>query len=214
MRILASADIHGSIGVYEWLLEAATVHRADAWILAGDLFAADLPSGQRRQAGKILTILRRSPAPVFYLMGNDDYVLLESNDERVRLLHGRRLLLGEYSFVGYHFTPPFAGNVFVKEEPEIARDLKELAPLIDQSTIVVTHSPACGVLDQVHGRSVGCLSLAATLERRPFLAHIHGHIHEAFGRCGCHFNVASAGLRRAMLIELPAIESRVLQDCA
>lgn len=214
MRILASADIHGSIAVYEWLLEAVTFHRADLWIMAGDLFAADVPSGQRRQAAKILTILRRSPVPVFYLMGNDDYVLLESDDEGIRLLHGKRLVLGEYSFVGYHFTPPFAGNVFVKEESEIAKDLAGLAPLIDKTTVVVTHSPARGTLDQVHGRAVGCLSLAATLERRPFLAHIHGHIHEAFGRSGCHFNVASAGLRRAMLIDLPALESRVLQDCA
>jgi len=212
MRILASADVHGSIAVYEWLLAAAVAHSADVWILAGDLFAADSPSGQRRQAAKIRALLLRSPAPVFYLMGNDDYVLLEGDDQQVRLLHGRRLLLGDYSFVGYHFTPPFAGNVFVKEEPEIAEDLEALAPLIDQTTVVVTHAPALGILDQVHGRAVGSSSIAAMLERRTFLAHIHGHIHEAFGRCGCHFNVASAALRRAMLIDLPSLESRVLQE--
>ena len=212
MRILASADIHGSMAVYEWLLEAAATLRADVWIVAGDLFAADFPSGQRRQAAKILALLRRSPAPVFYLMGNDDSVLLEGDDQHIRLLHGRRILLGEFSFVGYHFTPPFAGNVFVKEEPEIAQDLKELAPLIDETTVVVTHSPARGILDQVHGHSVGSTSLAAMLDRRPFLAHIHGHIHEAFGRAGGHFNVASAGRRRALLIDLPSLESRVLQE--
>jgi len=212
MRILASADVHGVMAVYEWLLEAATRHRADLWILAGDLFAGDDPPDQQRQAARILALLRRSPVPVYYLMGNDDNILLVSDDERVRLLHGCRLVLGDYHFVGYHFTPPFAGDVFVKEEPEIGKDLEELEPLIDDKTVVVTHTPAHGTLDQVYARSVGSPSVAALLARRPFLAHIHGHIHEAFGHSGRHFNVASAGRRRAVLIDLPDLGVRVLQE--
>jgi hypothetical protein len=43
------------------------------------------------------------------------------------------------------------------------------------------------------------------------LAHIHGHIHEGFGREGNHFNVAAAGQRRSVLIELPSVASRVIQ---
>ena len=120
--------------------------------------------------------------------------------------------MGGYAFTGYHYTPPFAGDVFVKEEPEIAKDLEELAPLVDARTVLVTHAPAKGHLDQVYGRAVGSPSLAALLERRPALAHIHGHIHEAFGREEYHFNVASGGRRRAMLIDLPSLQSRVLQE--
>lgn len=210
MRILASADVHGFMDVYEWLLEAAVAHRVDLWILAGDLFAAGHPSSQRRQGETILKLLGRSPAPVFFLMGNDDYVEMPEDGERVRLLHGRRLEHGGYSFVGYQYTPPFFGNVFVKEEPEIASDLQVLAPLVDEATVVVTHTPSRGILDQVRGEATGSSSLAAMLKRRPFLAHIHGHIHEAFGRDGRHFNVASAGRRRAVLVDLPSLESRVL----
>jgi Icc-related predicted phosphoesterase len=211
MRILASADLHGLMAVYEWLLQAAVDHRADLWILAGDLFAGDFPQGQRLQASRIMALLRRSPVPVFYLMGNDDNVLLEGDDDRIRLLHGRRLEMGEYNFVGYHYTPPFVGDLFVKEEPEIAKDLAELSPLITTATVVVTHAPAHGILDQVHGRPVGSPAIADLLARRHFLAHIHGHIHEGFGRSGRHFNVAAAGVRRAMLIDLPDLECQILR---
>jgi hypothetical protein len=37
------------------------------------------------------------------------------------------------------------------------------------------------------------------------LAHIHGHVHSCFGRDSGHFNVASAGEKRALLIELPLL---------
>jgi hypothetical protein len=43
------------------------------------------------------------------------------------------------------------------------------------------------------------------------MAHIHGHIHHAFGVDRYHFNVASAAQRRAMLIDLPSLEYQVLR---
>jgi Icc-related predicted phosphoesterase len=57
---------------------------------------------------------------------------------------------------------------------------------------------------------VGSRSLAGLLQRRAVLAHVHGHIHESFGRQGKHFNVAAAGRRRAVLIELPSLQHAVL----
>ena len=40
---------------------------------------------------------------------------------------------------------------------------------------------------------------------------IHGHIHGEFGRYGRHFNVASAGGKRAMVIDLMTMEHRVIE---
>jgi Icc-related predicted phosphoesterase len=37
MRVLASADVHGRLAVYEWLLTVARQHNVDAIVLAGDL---------------------------------------------------------------------------------------------------------------------------------------------------------------------------------
>lgn len=214
MRILAIADIHGAAEVYEWLVESAAKYDPDLVVLAGDLFSAGWEEEQRPQAqNMIVPLLKRIPAPVFYIMGNDDNVTLGHEDEQVRPLHGRRLFCGDFSFVGYHFTPPFIGTVFVKPETEIAKDVQSLAPLLNQQTVLVTHAPAYGALDQSFGgEHVGSPSLAALLERSPVLAHIHGHIHGRFGRDRNHFNVAAAGRRRAFLIDLPRLGHQVLES--
>lgn len=210
MRILAAADVHGFVPVYEWLLDVAR-READALVLAGDL----LPSGpipeQRDAAGDLVSRLRAAGLPVLYIMGNDDDVTLEVADEQIRPLHGARVVLDGYAFVGYQFSPPFVGDVFVKPEREIAADLAGLARLVDPETVLVTHSPARGAVDKAFGiKHAGSKAIAAFLQQHPVAAHIHGHIHEAFGRDGSHFNVASAGRRRAMLIDLPALTHTVV----
>jgi Icc-related predicted phosphoesterase len=157
-------------------------------------------------------LLKRISARVFYIMGNDDNVALDYEDEQILPLHGRQLCCGNFSFVGYQFTPPFVGAVFVKPESEIESDVRSLEPLLDRRTVLVTHAPACGTLDQsFNGEHVGSPSLAALLERSPVLAHIHGHIHSCFGRDGSHFNVAAAGRRRAFLIDLPKLDHTELE---
>lgn len=212
MRILAVADIHGVVSVYEWLVELVEEYQIDLLLIAGDLFAADWEDGQREQARQIIPLLKRVAAPCFYIMGNDDNVALDYDDEQIKPLHGRRLSCGTYNLVGYQYTPPFMGKVFVKSEEEIDEDLQSLESLLEKPTILVTHAPAYGVLDRsFDGEHVGSRALGALLQRRPVLAHIHGHIHGDFGRDACHFNVAAAGQRRAVVIDLPSLDHQVLQ---
>ncbi len=212
MTILAAADIHGALGVYEWLVRLAQQPQTGALILAGDLFGGGWEREQTEEARRIVPVLQQAPVPVLYLMGNDDFVWLGHEDERIQLLHNRRLELGDYGFVGYQYTPPFLGTIFEKTESAMEKDAALLEPLLDAQTVFVTHGPIFGVLDRVGGRkSVGSRALAALLERRPVLAHIHGHIHECFGREGNHFNVAAAARRRAVWIELPSLRHQVVQ---
>ena len=211
MRLLAAADIHGVMRVYEWLVEVAAEHQVDLMILAGDLLAADWEDEQRKQAVQIISVLRNGASLCFYLMGNDDNVALNYEDERIRPLHGRRLSFGALNFVGYEYTPPFVGTVFVRPETEIEKDLKSLEPLLESQSVLVTHAPAYRSLDRSYsGEHVGSPSLAALLGRKPVLAHIHGHVHDSFGRDGIHFNAAAAGQRRAIVIDLPSLNHKVL----
>ncbi len=209
MRVLAAADIHGVRIVYEWLMKLSQ-SSPDALVLAGDLFEGDFASGQRDQAKKIVDLLRSSPVPILYLMGNDDNVALGYEDNLIQPIHGRRVEMGICNFVGYQYTPPFVGDLFVKPDEEIEADLKLIEPILDERTILVTHAPAFGTLDDVFGEKVGSHSIAAMLRRKRILAHIHGHIHGRFGRDGTTFNVASAGTCRAMLIEVPSLTHRPL----
>jgi uncharacterized protein len=209
MRLLAAADIHGVLSVYQWLV--AQTRRADALVLAGDLFDADFDEGQRKQARNIITILRDSKVPVLYIMGNDDNVPLDYEDDFIKPLHERRIEIRGYNFVGYQFTPPFAGEMFVKTDDEIATDLLSLEAMVDERTILVTHTPAFGSLDLCDSGSVGSRSVAELLQRKPAMAHIHGHIHYRFGVDGNHFNVASAATCRAILIDLPSLRYEVIR---
>lgn len=211
MRILAAADIHGIRRVYDWLIGTAQERSADLLILAGDLFEGDWEDGQRRQADAIAEKLALSGLRVLYLMGNDDNVPLGYEDERIQCVDSRRIEMNGFSFVGYQYTPPFVGQTFVKTEEEMAADLDRLAPLLDERTVFITHAPALGTLDGLAGgERVGSPSIAAVLQERPWLAHIHGHVHRCYGREGRHFNVASAGVCRAALIELPALDAELL----
>jgi len=209
MRIIAAADIHGVRAVYEWLMDLSHTS-CDVLVLAGDLFAGDFASEQRKQAEKIVALLRSSSVPVLYIMGNDDNVALDYSDRLIQPIHGCRVAIDAYNFVGYQYTPPFVGDAFVKTDAEIEADLPLLEPLVDGSTVFVTHAPAWGSLDLCYEENVGSRAIAQFLQRKPVLAHIHGHIHAKFGRDGNHFNVAAAGVCRAVLIELPSLVHTVL----
>jgi len=213
MRILAASDIHGVRAVYEWLVRSAQ-SGIDAVVLAGDLLASDFEDEQRKSARVLVQQFRSIPVPVLYIMGNDDNVSLGCDDDHVIPLHGRKCHVGNFSFVGYQFTPPFVGYAFVKPEEEIAADLAQYNSLISDDTILVTHTPAFGHCDLSFGENCGSPAVAALLERRPALAHIHGHIHHQFGRSQNHFNVAAAGLCRAMIIELPSRKHSVIAAAA
>ena len=214
MRLLAAADIHGMRDVYHWLQEQARRQQPEVVILAGDLSASSWDEAEQRQEARaLIDLFKKFPVTTLYLMGNDDFFALDYEDEQVKPLHGRRLEFGGHRFVGYQYTTPFVGSLHEKPEEDIEKDLERVEPLLDGKTVLVTHGPAFGVLDRVYaGEHVGSHSLAALLARRPVLAHIHGHIHQCFGREGNHFNVAAAGHCRAMLIDLPGLAHQVLLD--
>jgi Icc-related predicted phosphoesterase len=208
MRILAAADIHGDHGIYRHLLKAAHGHKVQALILAGDLLGyapgfLTAEEAQRADADKIFGLLEASSTPVLYIMGNDDLVELGSFHERILPLHGRRLDIGSYNFVGYQFSLPFMGGINEKSDESIAEDLAGLSALADKHTVFVTHSPAKGFLDTTMlGAHAGSSSILGFIERAGVRAHIHGHIHGCFGRNGRHFNVAVLPAMKAILIDV------------
>ena len=131
MKVLASADVHGNRQVSEWLVRLASEHRVDVIILAGDLLGC--PDGfptaedaQQNDAQLLGQLLASAERPVFYIMGNDDLVELNSRSSRVCSIHGRRFQLGTYGFVGYQYSLPFMGGPFEKRETSIKADLDAL----------------------------------------------------------------------------------------
>lgn len=213
MRLLAIADIHGATDVYEWLGDAVSDNSVDALILAGDLLLGAWEEDQSKQAlTYVLPLLYTIPVPVFFIMGNDDHIELESQKEMIRSVHGLRLDMSVYGIAGYQYSPPFIGSCHEKPEDEIAADLHKMEPFIDENTVLVTHTPAYGYADRTYsGLHVGSHALSDWLNRKNVLCHIHGHIHHSFGRSGKHFNVAADGRSRAMIIDLPSLSHSVIE---
>jgi Icc-related predicted phosphoesterase len=191
---------------------SARRHDVQAILLAGDLLGcldgfATPEDAQRHEAKILIDVLGAAGVPVLYIMGNDDLVELDSRAPEVQSIHGRRVACGRFSFVGYQYSLPFMGGVFEKPESGIAADLASLTGLVDSTTVFMSHSPALDILDPGFGEThIGSASLRAFLERHGFLAHVHGHSHAGFGHCGKHFNVASAGQARAMIVDLETMQ--------
>jgi Icc-related predicted phosphoesterase len=189
-------------------------------VLAGDLLGC--PSGydtleqaQRADAAEIVTMLSEVPSPVFYVMGNDDFVELVPTSASMRSVHGIRIELDDLNFVGYQYSLPFITDMNEKPEEEIRKDLEVLGPLVDSRTVLVTHCPAHGILDVgMMDRHAGSVSIKELVDQRRPLVHIHGHVHQYFGREGRHFNVAAARHRRAMLIDTETLDHEVIEEKA
>jgi Icc-related predicted phosphoesterase len=210
------SDVHGDFGIYRWMETIVRSEPADAVVLAGDLLhgAGDhlsIEEAQRREADQLIEILCELGLPVLYVMGNDDMIELDYEDDLVWPIHGRTAVLGDFEFLGYQFSPPFMGGIHEKLEDEIRDDLVILEPQMHERTVFVTHTPARGFRDvTAAGTNVGSPSVLEAIRRKKIRAHIHGHIHKCFGRDGIHFNVASGRAFRAMLIDIDAMEHVVL----
>jgi Icc-related predicted phosphoesterase len=118
--------------------------------------------------------------------------------------------LAKANFVGYQYSLPFMGGVYEKPEDEIRTDLGQLEGLVDSETVLVTHNPAYGMLDlgvlDIHAGSLSIMDLVRTRKVR---VHVHGHIHQCFGRVDRHLNVASGGRFRAMVIDPESLDVTV-----
>ena len=85
--------------------------------------------------------------PILYIMGNDDLIELDSVPDKLIPIHNRRVELGGFKFVGYQYSLPWMGGDLEKPDEEIEEDLKTIEGYLDSQTVLVTHSPAYGILD-------------------------------------------------------------------
>jgi Icc-related predicted phosphoesterase len=130
---------------------------------------------------RLRAILGRAGKPVFLVPGNHDETAWNDGDGLVNI-HGRRVEFGGMNFVGYRWTLDH------RSEADMERDLASLAPLVDERTVLVTHSPPTGMMDGTKGRSYGVPALRALVREREPRWHLFGHVHSSCGRRGRYVN--------------------------
>jgi len=114
LRLLAAADTHGFEDVCQWLVDQAQSFQVDAVVLAGDLLGVphgfeSVEQAMLASATSTRQILTSVEYPVLYIMGNDDLVDLGPDVANIVSIHGRRVELEGFGFVGYQCGPPFMG---------------------------------------------------------------------------------------------------------
>ena len=176
VRLLAVADLHARAARLDRLAAAVARLAPDAVVVAGDVTAYLAPD-------PVIARLARLPVPVLAVRGNSDLPVvarLLDHYSGTRHLHLRPTVVAGVRVVGVSGTIPlpFATRLGWGE----ADALRRLEPLVDAGTVLVTHPPPRGTLDEAFGRfHAGSAALRELVLRRAPAVLLCGHIHERAG---------------------------------
>jgi Icc-related predicted phosphoesterase len=184
MKILATADFHGSVEAAEKAALKAQNMKADVILACGDITHFGTPEDARR----VLAPLIKLKLPILYVPGNcDPPSLLDEKIEGALMMHAICKSFNGFSFIGAGAIP------FDRVHPNpLEVDDEEIMTALSQGLkqcgsgyplIVVAHSPpAYTKLDKAFfGGHVGSTLLRQFIEKHEPAAVFCGHIHEAKG---------------------------------
>lgn len=177
MDITAISDLHGHY---------PDLPGGDLLIVAGDLTASDTKLEMKRFTDWYLSQDYRKKV---FVAGNHDGCIEDGryyfNHDWLGYLQDSSTEFEGLKIYGSPWTLEFEGmnpscKAFTcKTEEELFKHFSKIPNNID---ILVTHSPAKGMLDvTVRGENVGSSALCQNIMRAQVTTHIFGHIHESYG---------------------------------
>ena len=176
MRIYAVADIHGKPDKIAWVREKTEDLKPDVLVVAGDIT-------NYFNSAEVIEQFNHMPVPVLAIRGNTDLKKVDrllDDYPNTTSLHLREHKIKGVGFVGVSgaIPVPFSSRIGCHEK----RTITALAALVDDSSVLVVHSPPRGVLDDAFGKfHAGCRRLYhLVVQRQPRLV-LCGHIHECPG---------------------------------
>ena len=201
MLLYAVADVHSRKARLEIIQKNIEKYKPDALIIAGDITNYINPK-------PTLSKLNNLSIPVFIVRGNSDLKrvdkIIDASDF-IHTLHLKEVHTNGSSFIGISGTipVPFSSRLAFNEK----KVLDKIEPLLHSDSVLVTHTPPFGVLDEVLGKyHAGCKSLYdSIIKYQPGLV-ICGHIHESTGSAFINktlvVNCSIGRLGEGVLIEL------------
>ena len=178
MKILAFADLHGSLKGIKKIEALAKKENPEIIICAGDISIF--------QHGFDILMYRLSmiKKPFLFIHGNHE-TEQDSREvcglfENVTFIHKKIHKVGGCVFYGYG-GGGFSERdlVFEKDSKKFEREIKEGG----NKSILITHAPPYGTkLDNVLGRHCGNNSISKFIKNNGISLAISGHLHENFGK--------------------------------
>ena len=210
-KALCVSDAHAEEQALEFLKKFLEREKPELVLVSGDL----THNGPIDYAENFLDTIRASNADFFTVHGNMDPLRVKLFlDAKGNNIHARRVDWRGFTFAGFGGSPPTPhGTLIEYSEADI---YEQLAPLVDAKTIVVTHFPPHGILDETRDlKHVGSLSLRKIIEEKKPRAVICGHIHEREGERQALLTkivkVAPLEHGKAVALELETLAARFLQ---
>ena len=210
-KALCVSDAHADEQALEFLKKFLEREKPELVLVSGDL----THNGPIDYAENFLDTIRAASADFFTVHGNMDPLRVKLFlDAKGNNIHARRVDWRGFTFAGFGGSPPTPyGTLIEYSEADI---YEQLAPLVDAKTIVVTHFPPHGILDETRDlKHVGSLSLRKIIEEKKPRAVICGHIHEREGERQALLTkivkVAPLEHGKAVALELETLAARFLQ---
>ncbi len=174
MKILALSDLHAEEEVIDRLKARSAGMNYDAVFFVGDITAR----GPVSYAEEVVSIFPHS----FAVHGNMDTpdVIGRLNQLGVSV-HGKKVKFGEWNIVGLGGSNPTPFHT-PSETSEEQLEATLRASGIDNFSIVLSHPPPYGVLDEVGNGNAGSRAVRKIVEEKKPLLLVCGHIHEREGQ--------------------------------
>ncbi len=202
MRFLVVSDLHAEDEALETLERMIEKNNPDLILILGDSALDSISYAER-----MLEIT--NPGKTLLINGNNEMPELQDFFiQKGVSIDGKMRKIGGFTFIGFGSSPhgPFH-TVNEKSESEIEDGLEKLfqKTLENEKTIMATHAPPYGVLDEEKGLHIGSKAIKKIIEERQPLINFCGHVHgregvEKMGRT-LVVKVASLMLKKAVLFE-------------
>lgn len=179
MKIVAFSDLHGQISkkLNQWFID----HPADMLIFAGDIQYNHFDYGE-----DFLGWIDQLPyTHKIIVFGNHDgnwetIAGIAKTYDNIHILNHEFICIDGINIFGSPYSVEFGNWWFMKTEEELEKLYSQIP---DNTNILVTHTPAFGILDKTYdGRNAGSVALLEKIKKlRKLKYHIGAHIHEGRG---------------------------------
>jgi Icc-related predicted phosphoesterase len=186
--------------------------KGDVLIHAGDITY----KGKRTEVEDFLTWFDKQKfAYKVFIGGNHDFFLEKEKKEGIEkmipqgitYLNDSGITIDNIKLWGSPVTPKFFNWAFNRKRGDSIKKHWSLIP--ESTTILITHGPCYGILDQVASEEhVGDKDLLARIREVKPKVHLFGHIHESYGTTksgGVHFINASLMNENYELVHKPTV---------
>ncbi len=177
MKLAIISDTHG---------RPFEIPECDVFIHCGDITAG----GSLEETEQFMKWLRRQTQVGLSLIvpGNHDRCFQEEwlavedmfASEDVLVMIDQAIKLGDRTFYGSPWTPPFMNWFFMADEERLGMLYRAMPKEVD---VLITHGPPRGILDTGYqDPHVGSIALAEAIEWRNIKHNVFGHLHSCGGQ--------------------------------